>query len=146
MMRRRRLALRLTTAAWVWSVGLLLAALLLPAYDDQTVSNANGLTLRTATFVQVNGNWVLIPIALPAVVSLVVAVAIRQKQLTGPRWADFLGWLMVALLAVLTVVSILTIGALMIPVVVLLALALRLAPDPDAERRGRRPRDAHAQA
>jgi len=141
MMRRRRLALRMTVAASVWSLGLLLGALLLPAFNDQTVSSSSGLTLRTATFVQVNGAWVLVPVALPVVVSVVVAVAIRQRRLTGPSWADLLGWLVVGVLAVLTLVTILTIGALMIPVVVLLALALRVAPGPRAQRPGRRPRE-----
>lgn len=140
-MRRRRLALRMTVAASVWSVGLLLGALLLPAFNDQTVSSSSGLTLRTATFVQVNGIWVLIPVALPVVVSVVVAMAIRHRQLTGPSRADLLGWLVVGVLAVLTLVTILTIGALMIPVVVLLALALRVAPGPAAQHAGRRPRE-----
>jgi len=76
---------RLTTAALVWSFGLLLAALLIPAFDGQTVTNSSGTTLPSATFVQVNGTWVLIPIALPAVVSLVVAFAIRRRHLGGPR-------------------------------------------------------------
>ena len=141
MIRRRRLALRMTVAASVWSLGLLLGALLLPAFNDQTVSSSSGLSLRTATFVQVNGLWVLIPVALPIVVSVVVAVAIRQKRLTGPRWADLLGWLVVGVLTVFTLVTIPTIGALMIPVMVLLALALRVAPGPWAQRPGRRSRE-----
>ena len=141
MMRRRRLALRMTVAASVWSAGLVLGALLLPAFNDQTVSSSSGLTLRTATFVQVNGIWVLIPVALPFAVSVVVAVALRQKRLTGPRWADLLGWLVVGALTVFTLVTIPTIGAVMVPVVVLLALALRVAPGPRADRPGPPPHE-----
>jgi len=59
---------------------------------------------------------------------------------------------MIALLSVLTLLSLLTIGAFMIPVVVLLALGLRLVPAASREERpGRehgqpRPHGARAQA
>ena len=56
-----------------------MSALLLPVYDGQTIVDANGLTLTTATYVQRNGAWVLIPIALPAVAAVAVVAGDRTS-------------------------------------------------------------------
>jgi hypothetical protein len=125
-MRRRRLSVRLTTVTFVWSLGLLVAALTYPAFDGQTVTNADGVTLTTATFVQVNGTWVLIPVALPAVASAAVGLALRQRLRGGLAWADTPAWVLVGVLWALAVISIGTIGAFMIPVAVLLTAGLAL--------------------
>src|SRR5436305_13598139 len=82
---RWRLAMRLTCAALSWSVGLVLAALLAPTYDGQTVSNSNGLTLTTRTAVQVHGLRALIIVAVPVAASLLVAVALYRRRTDGWR-------------------------------------------------------------
>lgn len=127
-LRRWRLSVRLTGAALIWSVGLVLAALLVPVYNGQTVSSSQGLTLSTATLIQVNGARALIPVLLPTVVSVVVAVAIRQRHRHGQHRSAILAWLLIGLLTVTTVLAIFSIGAFMLPVVVLLAASMRLGP------------------
>jgi hypothetical protein len=145
MTRRWRLAIRLTAGALVWALGVVLAALLLPAFNGQTVTNElNGVTLTTATFVQVNGAWVLIPVVAPVAVTVLVAVALRARRTNGPSWVGPAAWAAIALVLVLALVTIASIGAIMLPVVVLLGLAMRLVPAATDHTRGRelRPNDA----
>ena len=131
--RRRRLAVRFVVAAFVWSMGLVLAALLVPAYSGQTTSSSNGLSLSSATLVEVNGAAVLIPVALPAVLALLIGLAMRRGYSHGRDWTRAAAWIMLGLLWVLVAVSILSIGVFIIPVAVLLGLALRLMPTPGGE-------------
>ncbi len=119
--RRRRVMIRLIGTALVWSVGLIVAAVLLPTYDGQTVTNANGVTLTSSTFVAVNGAWSLIPVSMPAIACVVVAVAIHRRW----RWIAVAA---VGLLTALSLLAILSIGVFVLPVVVLLAFAVSLAP------------------
>jgi hypothetical protein len=129
-LRRWRLAVRLMVAALVWSVGLALAALLLPAYNGQTISNVNGLTLTTATFVQVNGLRALTLVAIPAIVSVIVAFALWQRHRHQANWTGWVAWTAIGLLALETLLGITTIGLFIIPVPVLLAVSVRLIPGP----------------
>jgi hypothetical protein len=121
-LRRRRLAIRLTGAALAWSAGLVVSALLLPVYQGQTVVDANGITLTTATYVQRNGAWVLIPILIPALASVTVALAIARPDRRAARWA----WLPVGLVWAVGLVTVSNAGGLLLPVAVLASLALRL--------------------
>jgi hypothetical protein len=135
---------RLAAGALVWAVGVVLAALLLPAFNGQTVSSElNGVTLTTATFVQVNGAWVLIPVAVPVVVTVLVGVALRARRTNGPSWVGPAAWAALAVVLVLALVTIASIGAIMLPVVVLLVLAMRLVPaaTDHPRRRELRPHD-----
>jgi hypothetical protein len=145
MTRRWRLAMRLTAGALVWALGVVLAALLLPAFNGQTVtSELNGVTLKTATFVQVNGAWVLIPVAVPVLVTVLVGVALHARRTNGPSWVGPAAWGAIALVLVLALVTIASIGAIMLPVVALLVLAMRLVPatTDHPRRRELRPNDA----
>ncbi len=143
--RRRGLAVRLTLVALVWSLGLVLAALFLPTYGGQTISNADGLTLTTATLVQVNGAKVLIPIGLPVLFTLAVAGALRERYRRGAAWSTGAAAAIVVLLVLLVLLagaSMLGIGVFVIPVPALLGLALWLTPAGLASPRtpARRPR------
>ncbi|MGI9185630.1 MAG: hypothetical protein ACR2GZ_11835 [Solirubrobacteraceae bacterium] len=122
-LRRRRLAIRLTGGALAWSLGLVVSALLIPVYDGQTIVDANGITLTTATYVERNGAWVLIPILIPALASVAVALAIARPDRNAARWA----WLPVALAWAVGLVTVTNAGGLLLPVAVLASLALRLA-------------------
>jgi hypothetical protein len=123
-----RLTVRLGVAALVWSLGLVLAALFAPVYGTSSVSSGvNGVTLSDATLVQVNGAWVLILVAIPALVSGVVILALRARH-TGARWGGPLAWGAIALLIGEAVLGIMTIGAFLVPAIVLLAMAARRAP------------------
>ena len=126
-LRRRRLVVRLVAGAFVWSMGLVLAALLVPVYD-QTESSANGLNLTRATLVQTDGVKVLLPVALPAVLTLLIGLAIARRYRSGRDWAASAAWVMVGLLVPLAVLSILSLGAFVIPAAILLSLALALSP------------------
>lgn len=128
--RRRRLAVRLTAAALVWSVALLVTALLAPVDNGQTTSGADGLTLTTATYVQRNGAWVLLPLAVPLAAGLAAVAALASPH---PRRRRLAG-LAVALLTVLGIVLVVTGGVLLLVPAVLLALALRLTRPAAADR------------
>jgi uncharacterized membrane protein YhaH (DUF805 family) len=124
-MRRNRLAMRLVFLAAIWSLGLLAAALVLPIYNTTTVS-ADGTTFTTVTLVAGQGAWVLIPIGVPLVITVVVALALRRKRAHSPALSGRIAWAAVALLAAFAAFSILSIGGFVIPVAVALAAAARL--------------------
>jgi hypothetical protein len=128
--RRWQLAIRLTIAALVWSIGLLLAALLLGSYSGQTVSSDAGVTLTTRTFVQVNGLSSLVLVAIPLLACLSVGVALWHRHHRQPAWSGPAAWTGVAVLALEAALGIATVGLFLIPVVVLLALSVRLVPGP----------------
>ncbi|HZV72137.1 MAG TPA: hypothetical protein VFF79_00320 [Conexibacter sp.] len=108
-------AVALTAIAFVWSIGLLVAALAAPAYGGTTL-------------VDENGRSVLLVVAVPAVMSVAVWIALRYKCSRGGRVSGYVAWACVCLLSVLCVVGILTIGVFVAPVAVLLACATSLTP------------------
>ncbi len=122
-----RLAVRLSVAALVWSLGLLVAALIAPVYSTSSTSDVNGVTLGNATLVQVNGAWVLILVGIPAAMSAVVIVALRARR-SGARWGAPLAWTAIALLTAEALVGFMTIGLFIVPAIVLLVVAARRAP------------------
>jgi hypothetical protein len=117
----------MTVAAFVWSLGLLPAALLVPV-ETRTESGANGLSLTRATLVGADGVKVLIPVALPALLTFLIGLTMRRRYRTGRDWSTPAAWVMVAVLAVLVVVSNLSLGAFIIPTVLLVGVALALLP------------------
>jgi hypothetical protein len=126
---RWRIAVRLSVAALVWSFGLVLAALFAPAYStSSTSSDVNGVTLSSATLVQVNGAWVLILVGIPALVSAVVILAIRARR-SGARWGAPLAWAAIAVLTAEALVGFATIGLFLVPAIILLSMSVsRAAP------------------
>jgi hypothetical protein len=139
--RRYRLAFRLAIVALVWSLGLVLAALLMPAVDGQTVSNSQGLTLTSATLAEADGAVILIPVLIPAIAAIAVAESIRRRRGRGRDRSATVAWVMIGLLGALALLTILSIGAFVAPVIALLVIAMRLAPSPagvaPARRRAR---------
>ena len=128
--RRWRLAVRLTVAALVWSLGLLLAALLVSSYHGQTASSADGLSLHSATLVQVHGLSALVLVVVPVLASLLVGGALWRRRHTGDPWAERVAWLVIGALAIVALLGITYVGAFMLPVAVLLALGDRLVSSP----------------
>jgi hypothetical protein len=128
--RRWQLAIRLTVAALVWSVGLVLAALLLGSYTGQTVSSDTGVTLTTRTFVEVNGPGSLVLVAIPLVACLSAGAALWHRHQRQPAWSGPVAWAAVAVVTIEAALGIVTFGLFLIPVVVLLALSVRLVPGP----------------
>jgi hypothetical protein len=125
--RRWQLAIRLTAAAAVCSLGLLLAAVLLPTSGGDTTSQGVA-TLTQETFVQSHGAWALALIAVPLLATGVVAAAVVYRRRDDARWARPAAWTAIGVLAVLALLSITSVGAFMVPVAVLLVLSVRLAP------------------
>ncbi len=125
--RRWRLAVRMTAAAGVWSLGLLVAALLVPAVGGQTTS-AGEATLIQETLVQSQGVSALGLVVVPALATTVVAVALAYRRREDVRWAVPAAWSAVGVLALIALLAITSVGAFMVPAAVLLALSVRLAP------------------
>jgi hypothetical protein len=125
--RRWRLAVRMNAAAAVWSLGLLLAAVLVPAEGEQTVSSGEA-TLTQQTLVQSSGASALLLVAVPLIASVVVAVAMVHRRREDPAWALPAAWSAVGVLAVVALLGITSVGAFMVPAAILLSLSVRLAP------------------
>ncbi len=125
--RRWLWAVRMTAAAAVWSLGLLVAALLIPAYDGETTIQGVA-TLTRQTLVQNAGAWALAVVAVPVIAAGVVATALAQRRLQDARWAVPTARSAVGVLAVVALLTITSVGAFMVPAGVLLVLAIRLAP------------------
>lgn len=127
--RRWRLAVRLTVAAAVWALGLLLAAVLVPAYDGQTTSPATGTTTVTRlTLVQSKGLWAVGLVLVPLLAAGLVAAALAARRRNDAGWSRPVAWGVVGVLAVVCLLGITSVGAFMAPVAVALALGVRLAP------------------
>jgi hypothetical protein len=126
--RRWSLAVRLIAGALVWSIGLILAALVIPAYTTETSSQTNGVTLTSSTLLQDRGAGALVLIVIPVLVSLIVLIAMRFRHREDAAWSGRVAWTAIGVLAVESLLGIATIGAFMLPVAILLALSVRLVP------------------
>jgi hypothetical protein len=108
----------LTLLAFVWSAGLFIAALTVPEYGS-------------ATLVDENGSGVLVVMAVPAVISLAVWLALWLKCTRGGTVSGIVAWTCVSLLAMFCVVGLASIGMFVIPVALLLAGAVSVTPSRD---------------
>jgi hypothetical protein len=141
--RRWSLGVRLIVIALVWSAGLIIVALFIPTYASDRASEMDGVTLTSSTLLQSKGAWAMTLVTIPALVTVAVLVLLRGRRYDGAEWRLYAVWALVALLAVEALLGILTVGAYILPVPILLALAVRLvSPDgvgapPKADRRDR---------
>jgi len=113
-----RRAFVLTLLAFVWSVGLFVAALTVPEYGS-------------ATLVDENGSRVLLVMAVPAVISVAVWLALWRKCTRGGQLSGTVAWICVSLLAAFCVLGLASIGMFVIPVAALLAWAASVTPSRD---------------
>jgi len=116
------------SVALVWSIGLLVAAVTLPAYQGVTVSATGASSTSTATLVEVNGRGVLALVAIPLAAVVLVA---GSSAFRGWRRRDGAGpfaWTVVGLLGAFAFLAMMTIGIFILPVVALLAIACATAP------------------
>ena len=120
----RRAVWASVVVALLWSIGLLVAAVTFPMYDSEAVTGSTviggaeagphtttTISHSTATLVEVNGVQALAFMALPLLVSLVVAVALLRPR--PGRVARLVAWGVTGALGVLTM---LTVGPAMVPV------------------------------
>ncbi|HCU97249.1 MAG TPA: hypothetical protein DHU96_32895 [Actinobacteria bacterium] len=117
--RAQRLALGVAVA---WSLGLLVAAVFAPAYQTESgAAPGQAAAFGSATLVQVNGWRVLVPIGVPLLCAVLVGVVLwRRAWRRGPGLA---AWLVTALLAVFSLLAMLSVGVWVVPVTVALAVA-----------------------
>jgi len=115
---------RTAKSAMIFALGyaalLMLGGLTLPMYSSESVSSDGMMTIGTKTLVEVNGSWVEALLAVPLIISLVVAAALSQRP---QRWAAALAWTCVCLLAALSLLGLMTIGMFLLPVTFALTLA-----------------------
>jgi uncharacterized membrane protein YhaH (DUF805 family) len=136
--RRWSLAVRLTAGALVWSIGLMIAAVVIPAYGTETSSQANGVTLMSSTLLQDKGAGALVLVTIPALVSLIVLIAIRARRGHDAAWSGRVAWTAIGAVTVESILGIATIGAFMLPVAILLTLSVRLVPSAGDRAEGNR--------
>jgi hypothetical protein len=123
----------LMIVAVVCSLGLLVAATTLPAYESESVSSstviggadaghhATAVTHSTATLVEVNGPQSLEFLALPLLASLIVATALLRRR-TG-RLARVIAWVVTGVMGISTMLAMMTVGPAIVPVTGCLVMA-----------------------
>lgn len=116
-----RRAFVLAVLAFVWSVGLLAAALFAPAYGSTTL-------------VEENGSGVLLVVAFPAVISAAVWLALWRRCTRGGPVSGAVAWTCVSILVVFCLLGLASIGLFVIPVAVLLACATSVTPLGDRQK------------
>jgi hypothetical protein len=133
---RPRLATWLAASAVGWSLVLIAGAFTFPAYSGDTgtsvvrpaTSSAPATTTDTfvhtsSTLVAQNGTWVLIPVAVPALLVAVAWVGLRRGR-KGRRIAAAAA----GLLAAFNLLALFSIGLFVIPATALIFLALLATP------------------
>ena len=115
-------------AAMLWSLALVVAALTAPLYsgESESTDSTGTVTSRTtsATLVDVNGWWGLVVASLPLVACLGVGALLLGP---GGRAAVVAAAVVVALLGVVTVLGMLSIGIFLLPVTAALTVAVASA-------------------
>lgn len=108
-------------SAVVWGAGLVIAAVLVPAYQSSKVSTSGTVTDSSATLVGVNGWGALLVAGAPLAAALVIWYALRRRR--GRQGAGVLAWVVTALLGCFNLLAMLSIGVFLIPVTLALVVA-----------------------
>ena len=101
--------------------GLVIAALLAPLYQSQSVSSSGTMTNGSATLVGANGWGALLVAAAPLAAAVVTGYGLWRRA--GRPGAGVLAWTVTGLLACFNVLAIATIGVFVVPVTVALFAA-----------------------
>jgi hypothetical protein len=104
------------SCAAIWSLGLVAVGSFVGVY-----SSSNG---PRETLVQVNGVKVIIPLLVPLVGVVIVALALWHGRHVQRSGVGVLVWIVFALLALLVVLGAFTIGPFVAPIAVLVILAI----------------------
>jgi hypothetical protein len=130
--RRGQLAFGLTALAFVWAVALIAGAFVVPLYSGEeggtSLGRSFGPVNTSSTLIAQNGLWVLVPVAVPAVMSLLVWIALRRKCMTNSRAASVAASAGTGVLAVFNTIAMFSIGVFVLPVTVLLIWAVAITP------------------
>jgi hypothetical protein len=106
--------------AGVWGLGLVVAGFVVPMYRTMTESTSGEVARGTDTLVGANGLGVVVVLAVPFVVTVLVGCALLLR---AHRGALPVSWTLTGLLAVLTLLSMPSIGLFIIPITACLAVA-----------------------
>ena len=124
--------------AALWSVLLVVGALVAPAYQSSTTYSRGtadgpitGEVTSTRTLVEVNGAGVLLVVAVPLAGVAAVSLSLLSRRRRRRAGAGPLAWTVVGLLGALAFVALMSVGIFMLPAVALLGLACAGAPRPD---------------
>ena len=102
---RYRLGERLALfGAVLWSIALIVGAFTVPMYDSDAVSSSASGSGSTATLVEVNGRSCLTYVAIPLVVTLVVAALLWHRR-PARRSLLVCAWVCTALFGLVTTVG-----------------------------------------
>jgi hypothetical protein len=107
--------------ALLWSVGLLVATALAPAYETVTETSSGTVTRGTATLVEQNGFGVLLTMAVPLFVTVIVGWALWRRG--ARRGAGPIAWTLTGVLACLNLLAMLSVGVFVLPVTACLVAA-----------------------
>jgi hypothetical protein len=128
--RRAPLAFWVAAAAAAWSLALIPAAFLIPVYRGTAAATGDGLVATSSTLVAQNGLAVLVPVCVPAMLTLLIWFALHRGCARGGRIASLAASGGVALLAAFNVLALLSIGVFVLPATLLVAWAASLTrPD-----------------
>jgi energy-converting hydrogenase Eha subunit B len=114
--------------ALAWSLALVAAVFVVPAYKGQMVSSTGEVANTTATLFDENGIRVVAVMAAPLVITLLAWFGLHRQCARGSRLGTLVAWSSVVLLAALAIVGSLSVGPFMLPVVLLLVAAARATP------------------
>jgi hypothetical protein len=123
-----RWAFGLTVTATLWGLALVAGALVVPVYSGGTLDSSGAFHATSATLVAENGAAALAVAALPAVLALLVWLALHRKCSRGSAWAGPVAWTLVGVLGVFCLLGILTVGVFVMPIALALAGAAALTP------------------
>lgn len=113
----------LLAIATLWSIGLVVAAVVAPAYSSSSASSSGSATHTSATLVEENGLRVLAPVSVPLLAVGAVTFSLRRRRRHEKPGAGALAWTVVALLGGFTFLAMFTIGVFILPVAGLVTAA-----------------------
>ncbi len=117
---RSRLGFLALVAALVYSAVLVIGGFFVPVYSTESVSSSGEVAQDSRTLVAENGVGVALVLGIPLLVSLAVAAALWQPARRGMLPV---AWALTGVLAVFTLLAMLTIGVFVLPVTVALVVA-----------------------
>jgi hypothetical protein len=106
--------------ALLWSVGLIVSAAVAPAYQSTTETSSGAVISETATLLDENGPAILLPVAVPLLVTVIVGYALWRRE--NRRGAGPIAWTATVLLAGFNVLAMASIGLFMVPVTAVLVV------------------------
>src|SRR5262245_39132033 len=107
--------------ALAWGAGLVVAALLVPAYQSSSVSSSGTVTNGSATLVGVNGWGALLVAGAPLAAAAVTGYALWRRA--GRQGAGVVAWTITGLLVCFNFLAMLSIGVFVLPVTLALVVA-----------------------